>query len=208
MQHVTLLPPSTMHLFGQYFSPLETAGALTTVLAIWLTVKENWLCFPIGIVSSLIYAFVFFDPAVRFYSDAFLQLFYVLLLVYGWIHWTSGKKKSEAIHVTVLTAQQRILLAAVTLAAALLLGFLLKTHTPASLPYLDALTTCMSLAAQWMVARKKIENWMIWIVANVIYVFMYIQKELFITAVLYFVLLILAVAGWKEWKKHLAGATS
>jgi len=192
-----------MHFFGQYFSPLETAGALITVFAIWLTVKESWWCFPIGIVSSLIYAWLFFDPSVRFYSDAFLQLIYVLLLIYGWIHWTSGKKKSEALQVTLLSGPERIFLAVATLTVALVLGYLLKTHTPASLPYMDALTTCMSLAAQWLVARKKLENWMIWIVANILYVYMYVHKELMLTAVLYFVLLILAVAGRKEWKKHM-----
>ena len=197
-----------MDLSGQHFSLTELAGALTTVLAIWLTVKESRWCFPTGIVSSLIYAAVFFDPSVRYYSDSFLQLVYILLLVYGWIHWTSGKKKSATLPVTKFTTAQRVLLLLVVLGTSFLLGFGLKKYTPASLPYVDAFTTCMSLAAQWMVARKKIENWHIWIVANVIYVYMYVHKELYITAVLYFVLLILAVAGLKEWKKHLSGSSS
>lgn len=189
-----------MNVYGQHFSALEIAGTLTGLAAVWLTVKENRWCFPLGIVSCILYAFVFFSPGIRFYADATLQLVYVVLLIYGWIYW---KEKRSDLPVTRSGKAERLRSLALIAMGTACIGYLSRTFTDASLPYIDALTTSASLVAQWMVARKKIENWLLWIVANVIYIGMYIHKDLYVTAVYYFVLLLLAFAGWKEWRKRL-----
>ena len=88
------------------------------------------------------------------------------------------------------------------------IGTFFRYNTDASLPYVDALTTSMSLIAQWMIARKKIENWLLWIVADVIYVGMYVFKHLYLTSLLYFIFIILAIIGWQQWKKDLQPVVS
>ena len=197
-----------MEIAGQHFSIAEFIGTLSGLIAVWLTVKENKWCFPIGIISSIVYAYVFFSPSVKYYADAILQIVYVVLLVYGWINWTTRKQNSKALPVTRFILQQQFSFGLIILLSTILIGFLFNKYTDASLPFVDALTTSMSLVAQWMVAKKKIENWHLWIAANLIYVYMYLHKELYITSIFYFVLLILAFAGLKEWKKHLVNSSS
>ena len=189
-----------MNLLGQNLSFLEIAGTITGLVAVWLTVKQNRWCFPLGIISCLLYAWVFFSPGIRFYSDAILQLIYIVLLVYGWIHWRQRKEDVPVTRSGPSLLKKSFL---ITLSGTVVIGFVFHTCTDASLPYIDAFTTSLSLVAQWMVAKKKIENWPMWMVANVIYIGMYIHKDLNVTAVYYLILLILAVAGFRNWKNSL-----
>ena len=192
-----------MDFFGQHISPVELTGTVTGLVAVWLTVRENIWCFPIGIVSCLIYAWLFISPGIRYYADALLQLVYVLLLLYGWRTW-SGKQPSDGrMAVTALGRTRWLALLPVIAGTAAATGFVFSRYTDASLPYVDGLTTAMSLAAQWMVARKKIDNWAVWIIANIIYLYMYTHKQLYLTSVYYFVLLLLAIDGWIRWRRHL-----
>lgn len=193
-----------MDLIHQSITLAELIATITGLIAVWFTIKENRWCFPLGIISSGIYAIIFFSPSVRFYADAFLQLVYVVLLIYGWVLWSPPKPNLEKLTVSKLSSKQRITCSLLLLIATLGIGIFLKAYTDASMPFLDAFTTSLSLIAQWMVARKKIENWHIWILANVLFVYMYVQKDLHITAVYYVVLLILAFAGLWEWKKQLS----
>jgi nicotinamide mononucleotide transporter len=192
-----------MDFFGQQLSAAELTGTLTGLVAIWLTVRENIWCFPTGIVSCGIYAWLFFSPGVRLYADALLQLVYVALLLYGWINWSRPNRDTGRVAVTTFSVPQRLALLPVILLAAAPTGFLFAHYTDASLPYMDGLTTAMSLVAQWMVARKKIDNWAVWIAANILYLYMYLHKGLFLTAVYYFILLLLAIDGWIRWRRHL-----
>lgn len=188
------------HLFGQEISILECVGFIFGVAGVWLTIRQNILCFPVGIVNVGIYSFIFFYS--KLYSNAVLQLIYITVLIYGWIHWES-KADGDEFQVTSTNRTLRFILLIIGVIVSVLLGYLMKTTTDAPLPYWDATTTSMSLIAQWMVARKKIENWLLWIWADVIYVWMYLHQSLYLTAVLYFIFLILAVKGYMEWKKTL-----
>ena len=194
-----------MELAGQHISAAELAGTLTGLIAVWLTVRENRWCFPIGIASCIIYAIVFFSPGIRYYSDALLQVFYVVLLIFGWASWKPSG--TQTLRVTLLRGKEIRSVALFVFVMTLASGWTFNTYTDAALPYIDALTTSVSLAAQWMVARKKLENWYLWIAVNVVYVVMYIYKDLYITSFFYFILLLMAIAGAKEWKKHLAHAS-
>ena len=186
-------------ILGQSTSLLEIAGLITGIASVWLTVRQNILCFPIGIINVLIYAFLFSSNGIRLYADAFLQIVYLILLIYGWIRWKKNKIEINfpiSINSFFLT---RLLVFCIP--SFFILGLFLAYFTNASLPWLDALLTVISLAAQWMIAKKMIENWALWIVVNIIYVPMYIYKGLHLTSILYFIFLLLAFKGLSEWKK-------
>ncbi len=186
-------------LFGQETSALEITGFITGVLGVWLTIRRKILCFPIGIINVLIYAYLFQSENVRLYADALLQIIYLILLVYGWMVWNRSKNEKEEIRtVSILLAKKLVIIGVLSTIA---LGVFLSHYTNASLPYLDAILTIISLIAQWMIAKKMIENWLLWIVVNTIYIPLYVYKGLAFTSILYLLFLILAINGWYNWRK-------
>jgi nicotinamide mononucleotide transporter len=128
-----------------------------------------------------------------------LQCVYVLLLVFGWYNWTTKQEQKTTFPVR-LNSTIGLKLFSITFAATLVLGFFLKNYTNASLPWIDSALTCASLSAQWMIAKKIIDNWIVWIVVDVIYIPVYIFKHLPLTAILYAIFLIMAFRGYREWK--------
>ncbi len=188
-----------LQLFGEQLSFVELTGTIFGIIGVWLTVKKNILCFPAGIINVALYAWLFFQS--RLYADALLQIVYIILLIYGWYQWLYGKKNDTALDVTKTSSGMLSLLFLLCIISTVGIGIFFRYNTDASLPYLDALTTSISLIAQWMIARKKIENWLLWIVADVIYVGMYVYKHLYLTSLLYFIFIILAIIGWQQWKK-------
>lgn len=193
-----------MHLFDQNISWLELTGTVFGIAGVWLTVRKNRWCFPVGMINVGLYAWLFFSE--KLYADSFLQLVYIVLLAYGWIHWSRESQSGIIITRSAAGLIKRITL--IIIGSSVLLGFLLHQLTDAALPYFDSLLTAMSLAAQWMVARKKIENWILWIIADALYILMYIYKDLYLTAFLYFIFILLAAAGWISWKKSLSSLAS
>ena len=189
----------------------ELAAALLSGIGVFLSVRQvvwNW---PFGIVSVLMYAWIFFHA--RLYADAGLQLFYATISVYGWWHWVVGGRRAAAgtalPAVLPVTRLPRAWWPAVVGGTALAgwgVGHLLATQTDAAIPYLDAMLTATSLAAQWMLTRKYVENWILWIVVDAVYVPTYFARGLPVTAVLYAVFLGLAVMGWREWRGALPSA--
>ncbi|MCX6274946.1 MAG: nicotinamide riboside transporter PnuC [Bacteroidetes bacterium] len=190
-----------MEIWGQELSFYEIFGTLSGIAGVWLTIRKNIWCFPAGLVNVGLYGILFFRE--KLYADAILQVFYVLLLVYGWIQWKKSPGLNE-FYITPIKARSWFILVLLCLFSTFIIGTVLKTVTDASLPYLDSFLTSMSLIAQWMVAKKKIENWIVWIVADIIYVGMYFFKNLHLTAALYFVFILLALKGYNEWKKKIA----
>ena len=177
-----------IQLFGEQLSFVELTGTIFGLLGVWLTVKENILCFPAGIINVTLYAWLFLKS--HLYADALLQVIYILLLIYGWYKWLHEKKSTSELHVTKTSGSMLLLLIGLCIISTAGIGTFFRYKTDASLPYLDSLTTYMSLIAQWMIARKKIENWLIWIVADIIYVGMYVSKHLYLTSILYFIFII------------------
>ncbi len=177
----------------------EICAAALGIISVYLLTKQNWLCWPTGIVMVVMYIFIFYGA--RLYSDMLLQVFFALMQMYGWYAWTNRSQSVNKLQVTFLSNRQRSYWVGVIIFIALLLGYLMKRFTNADLPYLDAATTSISLVAQWWMTRKYIENWLLWIIADVVYVAMYAYKELYATSLLYAVFLVLAILGWYEWKK-------
>ncbi len=170
---------------------------------VWLTLKQNVWCFPVGMTNVALYAWLFFTPSIRLYADAVLQCIYFALLIYGWYVWTKPTGPKKKILPSVCSGKEWRVIIGVTVIVAISSGWFLQSFTNAALPWMDACLTAISLAAQWMVAKKKIENWILWILADFFYIPLYLIKELPLTAFLYLLFLILAFKGWREWKNDL-----
>ena len=180
-------------------SPIEIVATLFGLISVWLTVKENIWCWPTGLVMVVLYIFIFYE--VRLYSDVILQVIYVFLQIYGWYSWLYGGKNRGTLHVTQVTRLEVMNWSGVAIAGIFSLGFVMHRYTDAALPYWDAAITVLSLIAQWLMAKKVLECWMIWITVDVLAIGVYAIKRLYPTTGLYAVFLILAVLGYWRWKK-------
>jgi nicotinamide mononucleotide transporter len=175
----------------------ELAGVLFGIVSVFLTVRESIWCWPTGIVNVALFVVVFHEA--KLYADMGLQVVYLALCVFGWYEWLHGGKERGALRVSRAPPAVILGLALAGVAASVLLGRFLSHATDASLPFWDASTTSFSLVGQTLLTRKWIENWIVWIVVDLVYVGMYVYKELYPTAALYGVFLALALLGLKQW---------
>ncbi len=178
---------------------MESAAAVFGFLCVWLTVRQSLWCWPCGLVQVTIYLFVFYRA--RLYSDVILHAVYVVLQVYGWIHWRSGRGKSRELPVSSQAHWLSAAWAAAALLGTLLWGYLMATRTDAALPYWDAFIIAASLIAQWLMARKVLESWFFWMAVDVVAIGVYSVKELYLTTVLYALFLALCVSGFRAWRR-------
>jgi len=182
-------------------SSLEIFAVVISAISVWLATRQSIWYWPSGIASVLTYAWIFFHA--RLYADAGLQIVYLLLIAYGWYQWLHGGEKREPLGVSRTPRWAWVVVASAGTAFAVALGWWLNLKTDASLPFWDAGTASFSIAAQWMTARKWIDNWIVWIVVDVVYVGMYVYKELLPTAVLYAGFIVLAAIGYRAWSSSL-----
>jgi nicotinamide mononucleotide transporter len=187
-------------------NPIEIVAAIFGVVSVFLSVRQNIWSWPTAIVNTGLYILVFYES--KLYADTGLQVVYVVLNAYGWYHWLYGGKNRTELPVSRTSARLWLLLIAIGTTAAAALGTLLYRQTDAALPYVDAATTSTSLVAQWMMTRKLLENWIIWVAVDVIYIGMYIYKSLYVTAVLYLIFLILSAMGYFEWRRSYRARTA
>jgi nicotinamide mononucleotide transporter len=179
---------------------LEISGFITGIVCVWLNAKENIWGWPIGLISVICQGLVYFDS--RLYSDTFLQGIFFITGIYGWYEW-GRKGTSIALHpVKKLSGEHVLPLIILGLIYSTAAGYIFGL-SGGSIPYLDASTTAISLIAQWMLAKKIIENWILWIIVDVAYTVIYIYKELYWFSALYFLFIILAIYGYLEWRKAL-----
>jgi nicotinamide mononucleotide transporter len=180
---------------------LEIAGTITTVVGIWLTTRRLLICWPIVLTADVIYLVVFYRA--RLFSDALLQIFFVIFTLYGWWHWWRGVQGEGEVRVVPLDARGWLVGLTAGAFGSVLLGWLM-VRIGAALPHLDAALTSYSLVASWWQARKHTANWWLWIVVNVIYIGEYGYKDLWPTALLYAGLVVLAVMGLRDWNRAAA----
>lgn len=174
---------------------IEGVAALFGFLCVWLTIKQNILCWPTGLVQVFLYIFVFYGA--KLYADMILHIIYVGLSIYGWVHWRTGAKSALPV-----THAERLWVWIFVLGGlSLVWGYSLTTYTDASVPYYDSFIVAGSLIAQWLMARKKLESWLFWIVADVVAIIIYAYKSLYLTSALYTAFLIMAVLGYLAWQK-------
>lgn len=181
---------------------LEATAVAFGIISVYLSVRQNIWSWPTAIVNVLLYFLVF--RQAKLYADMGLQLVYFALSVYGWYEWLYGGANRSVLKVSRATSKMSLVLAAIVVVSVAILGTLFARATDAALPYVDSTTASTSLAAQWMMTRKVLENWAVWMAVDVVYVGMFIYKSLYLTAGLYAVFLVLAAMGWARWKRSYA----
>ena len=178
---------------------IEGIAAVCGLLCVWLTVRQNVLCWPTGLVQVVLYIGVFYQA--KLYSDLILHVIYVVMQVYGWYYWLHGGRDRTELKVTVLSLPALMAWMLIGAAVTLPWGYSMATYTDAAVPYADAFIAVASLIAQWLMARKRLESWYFWIVVDVVAIVVYFYKDLVITAGLYSVFLVLAVLGYFQWRR-------
>lgn len=191
--------PLAWVLDGLAANPLETVAAAFGIVSVWLSTREHIASWPTALVNVALY-FVVFQRA-RLYADMGLQAIYFGLSLYGWYEWKYGGTGRTELPVSRTTRAQAMLLVPLGLLGSLGLGLLLSRTTDAALPWLDSALAVTSLIAQWMMTRKLLENWTVWVVADIAYVAMFASKGLYVTTGLYAVFLVLAAKGHFDWRR-------
>ncbi|HEY9227816.1 MAG TPA: nicotinamide riboside transporter PnuC [Gemmatimonadaceae bacterium] len=182
-------------------SCLEFTAVVFGIVSVTLSVKQNIWSWPTALVNVGLYFLLFFEQGL--YSDMGLQVVYFGLSLYGWYEWLYGGKDRSPLAVSTLPTQRWPAVAAVGVAMWLAFGTITSRLPGAAVPYLDAALVSGSLIAQWMMTRKLLENWTLWIILDVVYVALFISRGLYLTAVNYAVYLVLAAAGYLAWKRSL-----
>jgi len=187
---------------------LEFSGLVSGLICVWLLIRQNVWTFPIGLIYSVVSVAVFMEQ--KLYSDVVLSGYYVLMNGYGWYYWLRGGVRSQQDELPVSRTPMASagVVAVMTAIATGLVGLFFATQTDAALPYWDSFTTCASFAAMWMTARKYLENWVVWLVVDVVAVGIYLVKDIELYALLYFVYLGMAVAGFRAWQRSMTLQTS
>jgi nicotinamide mononucleotide transporter len=185
---------------------LEVVAVIFGLMSVWYAKKANILVFPTGIVSVLIYVYICFFAML--YADMGINFFYFLMSVYGWYNWTRKTGKIKELRISWNSKQEQILAAGATIVSYfVILGLIwIFKHDDAGymnsyVPYIDSFTTSIFLIGMLLMARKKVENWIYWIIGNIVSIPLYFVKGLVFTSFQYSVFLVLAIMGYYEWRR-------
>lgn len=185
-------------------SLLEWVATILSISYVILAAKGNPWCWPLGLLSVIITFMVYIRPDVRLYSEATLQVYYMVMSVYGWMAWTKKKDETASseslISIQRWTIKQHLMAFGSGIVLLLLLGSF-WSWMGGALPYVDAFTTAFSIIATYMVTQKIIENWIYWIVIDLVSVFINWERGLYLFAVLFAVYCIVAIFGFIEWRR-------
>lgn len=186
-------------------NPIEILATAFTLVCVWLTVRQNIWCWITGIIGNIFLIILFAEG--RLYSDLLLQVIYIGLGFYGWWMWLYGGESKTELHVSKTNKQTWVMLAAVAVVGTFFLAFTMKEFArkmglpPASFLFWDAATAVTCLVAQWMLTKKLLESWIVWIATNISYIGIYLSKELYLVFLLQIVLIVLSVMGLLQWLK-------
>lgn len=178
---------------------IELIATLSGLINVYLVTQINIWSWFFGVITVTLYAYIFYS--VGLYADMGLQVIYLVLQFYGWQQWLSKSDISTELRIKKTPQWLWVFLIGAIFFLFIFLSYLLKHYTDSTTIKLDALTTAISLVAQWMMAKKRLENWWLWIIVDVIYLELYWTKQLYLTCVLYFIFIILCVVGFKTWSK-------
>ena len=178
---------------------LEIAAVAVSFLGIWLTAVRRLWCWPVNLLACALYFKLFLD--VRLYADMVLQALFGIAILYGWIAWARGKDDAGEVVVAPLRPMRALLGLAAGAAGAVAIGRFTSHYTDAALPWMDAGLSSFSLVAQYWTARRHAESWLLWIGVDTLYVGMFLVKGLALTAGLYAAMIVLAVLGYRQWRR-------
>lgn len=183
---------------------IEILGVATSLVYLYFSIRQIIWLWPFGILSSAFFIYIFYRTG--FYADMSLQVYYLLVSIYGWYHWIYGarERKVEKLPVTRIRWQTAIVLICVFVILWLGIAYVLINFTDSDVPWGDAFTTAGSIVATWMLARKILEHWLLWIVVDAVATALYLYKNMYPTVFLYLVFTVIAVVGYFQWKKNLS----
>lgn len=182
---------------------LQIVGVALGLLYLWLEYRANIWLWVVGIIMPVVHGILYFRAGL--YADFSMQLYYILAGIYGLLVWCGVGKKSEEKELKISHTPRRMWLGIFSLYALLHAGIylLLITFTDSTVPILDSFTTALCIVAYWMLSRKYVEQWLVWFVVDAVTVGLYIYKEIPLTASLYALYTILALAGYRRWLKQI-----
>ena len=193
----------------------EWVAVVSGIIYVMLASKENIWCWPFAILSSFLYVYLCIE--FKLYIESILQTFYLVMGIVGWYVWSQQKAVDHSRNIidtpsresssAIITwdIKRHVLNSVLSGIAAVALGYFFETNTDQANPYIDAFTTVFSLVATFMVVRKVLENWIYWIVIDVVSMYLYYQRGLSLTVVLYFIFTLLAIIGFISWRKRYLG---
>lgn len=188
--------------YASIIKMLEFAAMVSGLLCVWFLINQNILTWPTGIIYVLISLVIFVEA--KLYADLILHIFYLIINIYGWYYWVTPKKDSGSqVQVTTTSIKLISLLVLLSTIGVYVSGKLLTVYTDASLPYWDSTTSILSIAAMWLTAKKKLENWILWFIVDLLATGIYFYKGLYFYSVLYLVYIGMAVAGYVSWRKSM-----
>ena len=178
-------------------SPLEIFAVIISLIGVTLTIKRNMWCWGFNFLAYILYVYIFWD--FKIYGQSILQFFFMVVNFYGFYHWLKGKQQDHDIRIEPIATKLVIMQMAMAAVAGLIFGLSLKYFTDAAVPLLDAQLAAFSLLATYWTSRKHIATWVLWVFVDIVYVGMFIYKDLFLTAGLYAAFVGLAAFGWWQW---------
>jgi nicotinamide mononucleotide transporter len=182
---------------------VEIFGAVTGIIYVFLEIKQNIWLWPVGIVTSATYIYVFRDNG--FYADMLLQVYYLVISVYGWWAWKHGKphdsRQKADLRISRIDIKTAVWTSTATVLIFVAMWYVLDSWTDSPVPLWDAIITTLSVVATWMLTRKIFEQWHVWIIANGIAIIVYILKGMYPTVILFIVYFVMAVIGLMEWRR-------
>ena len=191
-------------LSGNY---IELLGAILGFAYIFFSIRQNILTWPVGLLTSALYIWVFFDT--KLYADMGLQMYYVVVSLYGWYEWVRGESlstgKKQMLHISRLSMRMGLWLALASLVIFIAIWFVLENYTDSGVPIADSLATSLSIVATWMLARKILEHWLVWIFVDAFSIGLFWYKDLYPTVILFGIYTFMALVGYLEWKKEVDG---
>jgi nicotinamide mononucleotide transporter len=197
---------------GYPMSYIEFFGTIFNLWCVWLVAKNKILNWPVGIVGTILYVFLFYQ--IRLYSDLFEQIYFFITSIYGWILWSNLRDKKEnrnKLKITQNSQKSNWIYLWVIVVGTVVLGAFMERidiifpqyfQEPASFPYLDAFTTVMSFAATILIAQKKVECWYLWILVDIIGIGLYYAKGVKFISLEYLIFLVLATKGLIQWQRE------
>ena len=205
-------------------SPWELTAVLFAIAYLLLAIRQSVWCWPAALVSTSLYLFIMYDAGL--YMESALQVFYIAIAIYGWQQWSGGGEAAEpaelrgpvsppeadpasahqagrSLRVSTWPPRRHLRVVSLVIIASAVSGALLSRYTDAALPYVDSFTTWGALIATWMVARKILENWLYWFVIDSVSVYLYLARELYLTAGLFMLYLVLIIVGYRAWRRSM-----
>ena len=186
-------------------SAWEYVAVLLGLSYVILVMKESLWCWPAAFISTLIYTILFWQGALL--MESFLSFYYLLMAIYGWYCWRNGPNKAidayEALPIQSWTWQRHSQMISITLVLSMITGFIMDNFTNADFAYLDSLTSCFSVLSTYLVARKVLENWLYWVVIDLVSIYLYINKGFYPTTILFVFYTVMSIWGYLHWRQSL-----